>query len=99
MNALRIRRRQRFTRLMKKQTEAEYQNGRINRQKYNEVMAKLDDSRVMDKAIAQLEADPTAWGDFDWAKLWQWIKDNWMEIAKLILSLVVMFLDDEEETA
>lgn len=97
MNAFKIRQRQRFTRLMKRQTEAEYQSGRINRQKYNEVMAKCDDYKVMDKAIAQLEADPNAWGDFDWAKLWQWIKDNWMEIAKLILSLVVMFAEDEDE--
>ncbi len=93
MNLMRqIRKRQRFTRQMKRQTERLYAAGEIDKKKHDEVLAACADYRVMDKALAEIEGDGSGWGAIPWEKIGQWLKEHWMEIAKLILSLVVMFI-------
>ncbi len=93
MNPMRqIRKRQRFTKAMKRQTERLRGNGEISVEKHKAVMAGGADFRVMDKALAEMEVADGMWGGIPWEKIGQWIKENWMEIAKLILSLVVMFI-------
>ena len=36
-------------------------------------------------------------GEFDWAGIWEWIKENWWEILKIVLTIAIMFADTQEE--
>jgi hypothetical protein len=87
-----LRNRQRFTRAMKRQAARAKASGEMGEEKYKEVMLACADHRVMQKAIEEIEGSPDMYGGFDWAKIGQWLKDNWKEILKLVISLVVMFL-------
>lgn len=98
MNWIRkIRQRQRFTRAFQRQARELHAAGEIDDAKLAECMAASNDYKVMDQAVAEIEIGEGMWGEFSWAKLWEWIKANWMEIAKLILSLVVMFAEEGPE--
>lgn len=81
-----------MTRAYKRQLEREYRSGSMTEEKYKEGLLAAADWRVMDKLMETVEGSPDKWGGFDWAKIATWFKENWQEILKLVISLVIMFI-------
>lgn len=67
--------------------------GEISQKDYETALATLrrDDAtqRVFDEAVPA--------SGIDWSRISQWIKDNWLEILKVVLTIAVLFLDNSDD--
>ena len=54
--------------------------------------AKVVEMVQADTALSDDIKAAAALPEFDWNTIWDWIKENWMTILKVLLSLLLMFI-------
>ena len=75
--------------------------GLITSQDYEKGMRASKRNSVIEHCISESKKsgspDSPLVGEFDWAGIWEWIKENWWEILKIVITIAIMFADTQEE--
>ena len=83
-------RRERYRRHLRRMLREKHESGEISDVDYEKAMrASLKNSTCMDGSNLK--------GEFSWASIWEWICDNWLEILKIVITVAIMFADDDSE--
>lgn len=68
---------------------------------YTKAMRASERNSVIEHCIAESRKSGTDGsnlvGEFSWAGIWEWIKENWFEILKVIITIAILFADTQEE--
>ena len=92
-----------FGNKIKRIARRQMRRGKLDRETYNKIAEDSKDPAIvaMWKAEIEQKVPGAPWlvkTGFDWrdlmSRIWQWLKDNWPAILKLLLSLIV-FLEPE----
>lgn len=67
--------------------------GEISQKDYETVLATLR----RDDATQEVFTQAVPASGIDWSRISQWIKDNWLEILKIVLTVAIMFLDKPDD--
>ena len=86
--------RDRFIECMKVELYCDLEAGRITKKEYDTRFKFANRPRLAQRVIVRFQDE---YGSVDWRKLTDWVKNNWVEILKILLSLAVLFLEDESE--
>ena len=76
-------------------------SGELTVEDYNKGMRASQRNSTIEHLIAESQKSGTEGsslkGEFDWAGIWEWIKENWWEILKIVITIAIMFADTPDE--
>lgn len=92
-----------FKFLYRRAARESFREGTINREQYNQVMevlrhpirrrkASSEQVNILEEVEKYTQNEMPKEG-INWQAILQWLKDHWMDILKLILSLVVVLVE------
>ena len=92
-----------FGRKAKRAARWAYWRGRITREEYDHVKEAVKDPELLRWWQADVERNCQApWrdGKFDFSEIWEWFKENWPTILKILLTIAPLMLEPgpDEET-
>lgn len=91
-----LRARRRLKRGILAEASNQLYDGKIDALRYEEIKYKMRDSKSVDAVYDQMIVNEDALGAFDWTKLWEWLRQNWPTILRLVFTLVLLEPQDEE---
>lgn len=93
--------RDRFRAVFQVELTERHDAGEISDEEFIKVLAGSDRDRVIDRLIREAEK-PTPDSRFSYSLNWddiiQWMKDHWLDILRFMLTILLLFLDEEEQT-
>ncbi|MHC4702591.1 MAG: hypothetical protein ACYTFQ_18670 [Planctomycetota bacterium] len=92
-----------FGRKAKRVARRAFWRGQITREEYEHVKEAVQDPELVRWWQADVERNLQApWrdGEFDFAAIWEWFKENWPTILKILLTIAPLLLEPapDEET-
>jgi len=96
-----FRRRDKYRKHLQRMLGEQHEAGEISDFDYQRAWKASLKNSTIESVIAESRksgtTDSNLKGEFSWEGIWQWLKDNWWEILKLVLTIAIMFADTEEE--
>ena len=94
-------RRERYRRHLRRMLREKHESGEISDVDYEKAMRASLKNSTIEKVIAESTRSgmdgSNLKGEFSWASIWEWICDNWLEILKIVITVAIMFADDDSE--
>lgn len=93
--------RERYRRHLRRMLREKHESGEIATPDYERAMRASLKNSTIEKVIAE-SRQPTMdgsnlKGDFSWTGIWDWICENWFEILKIVITVAILFADDDSE--
>lgn len=85
-----------FGRKARRVARRAYWRGRMTREEYEQVKEAVKNPEVVARWQAKVEeTHKTPWrnGNFDFSEIWEWFKENWPTILKILLTLAPLLLE------
>lgn len=70
--------------------------GAISREDFDTAFDTMSNPKKADRVIARASQEV---GSVDWVSLVDWIKDHWLEILKIVISVAFLFLEGDDESS
>lgn len=86
----------RFTRGMRRNLRRQFKAGEINEKQFNDAFFRTYNPTLVAEVMQRTALQDDLLGAINWEKLLNWLWEHRAEILKLIMSIVVMFLDEQE---
>lgn len=90
-----------YRRNLQRMLREKHEAGEINQADFDKAMRACLKNSTVEKLIAESSGcgkdGSNLKGDFSWASIWEWIQENWVEILKLVITIAIMFAEDEDE--
>lgn len=94
-------RRDRYRRHLRRMLREKHESGEINTIDFDKAMRASLKNSTIEKVIAESNRSgmdgSNLKGEFSWASIWEWIQENWLEILKIVITVAIMFADDDSE--
>jgi len=94
-------RRGRYRRHLQRMLREKHDSGEIADVDFDRAMRASLKNSTIEKVIAESQHSGTDGsnlkGEFSWTSIWEWICDNWLEILKVVITIAIMFADDDSE--
>ena len=75
-----------------------HKDGEISDYELEKALAASDSDRVINKIMRQFDATGEAGAiTADWDSIITWFRDKWPQILQIIMSLVMVFMDSEDD--
>jgi len=71
-------------------TRSQLLDGEIDIDVHDEVVYACNNKEALNRTLDQLETQDGALGQINWTKIKEWIIENWPQILKLLLSVLVI---------
>jgi hypothetical protein len=96
-----------LARKARKQARREYRKGNIDRETYDHVLKASRDEQTLEEwnqRIYSAQLNPwdhtgVLYGSlvgFDFSNIWDWFQENWPAILQMLLTILPLFLGDDE---
>lgn len=83
-----------FRVLVARRIRVGYREGKITEADYDKAMQALRS----DEVVARTMEETGAAAILNWNVISQWIKDNWLEILKVVLTIAILVLDNRHNS-
>lgn len=93
--------RNRYRRHVQRMLREKLESGELNSADYDKASRAILKNSTVEKLIAESRGSgqdgSNLKGAFSWVGIWEWIQENWLEILKLVITIAIMFAEDENE--
>jgi|SRR3972149_506053 len=69
--------------------------GKVSEEEYGQAFDAMENPRTAQRVILRSQDEL---GEIDWDGIVQWIKDHWLDILKIILTICLLFLEPKPGT-